>query len=110
MRFVVAFASLFVAAAPLSAQDAKVTSPTPAALKAIKEKTDKLGQVLTVLRRQGVRDPGLADVEIYREAALKIVANNEFFDAKAADATLDVLDRGFQTRLEERLARLKPLY
>src|SRR5205085_10336926 len=41
-----------------------------------------------------VRDPGLAEVEVYLDAARKIVDHNEFFQAEAGNWTLDVLDRG----------------
>ncbi len=94
MRFLIVFVSIVVGLTPLQAQDNIIKSPSPATLKAIKEKTDKLGKSLAVLRKLGVRDPGLADAEIYHEAALKIVEHNEFFQPNLADATLEVLDRG----------------
>src|SRR5205085_1618075 len=90
-------ASLLFWAASLQAQNYKAPPgkrPAPEVLQALKDKTDKLGKLVAVLRKQGVRDPGLADVEVYHEAALKIVAHNEFFHADAGQWTLDVLDRG----------------
>jgi pimeloyl-ACP methyl ester carboxylesterase len=81
----------------LTAQEFQPPPPTttePAVLESIKAKTEKLGRILAVLRKQGVRDPGLADAEVYHEAALKIVRFNEFFQRDAAKWTLDILDRG----------------
>src|SRR4051794_25420069 len=83
--------------APLEAQNYKAPPGKPPAadvLQAIKDKTDKLGKMIAILRKQGVRDPGLADAEIYHEAAVKIVEHNEFFHTDAGNWTLDVLDRG----------------
>src|SRR5688572_7144693 len=68
--------------------------PSPEVLKDIKARTDKLGQAIGVLRKQGVRDPGLADVEVYQRAAQMIVTHQEFFTKDSGAATLDVLDRG----------------
>jgi predicted esterase len=81
----------------LAAQSFKAPAgkpPAPVVLQAIKDKSDKLAKMIAVLRKQGVRDPGLADTEVYLEAALKIVEHNEFFQADAGDWTLEVLDRG----------------
>ncbi|MBV9123077.1 MAG: hypothetical protein JO112_06955, partial [Planctomycetes bacterium] len=39
--------------------------PTDEVLKAIDARGDQLGSALASLRQQGVRDPWLADVEIY---------------------------------------------
>src|SRR5262249_14450128 len=51
-------------------------------------------QALESLRRQGVRDPWLAEVQIYHKAASWIVRHNEFYTADAAKWTLAALDRG----------------
>lgn len=69
-------------------------TPDAALLKTIKAKTDKLGQALATLRRQGVRDPLLADVEIYHKAAVYLVRHEEYFTADSGPWTVDVLDRG----------------
>jgi hypothetical protein len=82
---------------PLPAQNYQAPPgkpPAPEVLQAIKDKTDKLGKMIAVLRKQGVRDPGLADAEVYHEAAVKIVEHNEFFHDAAGNWTLEVLDRG----------------
>jgi hypothetical protein len=68
--------------------------PSVEVLAEIKAKTDKLGQVIGVLRKQGVRDPGLADAEVYLRAAQMIVLHQEFFTKDSGAAALDVLDRG----------------
>jgi dienelactone hydrolase len=95
MRFVCTSLLLFFAVSPLHAQNTPPSkSPAPEILKAIKEKTDKLAKVVNTLTHQRVRDPGLAEVEVYLEAARKIVEHNEFFQADAGNWTLDVLDRG----------------
>jgi predicted esterase len=69
-------------------------APDKATLQAIAEKTSKLGQTLDTMRRQGVRDPYLAEVEIYHKAATWIVRHNEFYHKEAGAETLAVLDRG----------------
>src|SRR5262245_5063642 len=77
---------ILACAAPLWGQDFKSPpgkTPSAETLKAIKEKTDKLAKMVNVLTSLKVRDPGLAEVEIYLEAARKIVEHNEFFQAEA---------------------------
>jgi dienelactone hydrolase len=68
--------------------------PSEAALKEIREKTDKLAKWLAELRRLGVHDPVLAEVEIYHKAAAWIVRHNEFYHKNSGEWTLAVLDRG----------------
>lgn len=68
--------------------------PDAALLKTMKAKTEKLGQAIATLRRQGLRDPLLADVEIYHKAAVWIVRHEEFFTPESGAQTIDVLDRG----------------
>jgi dienelactone hydrolase len=97
LRFPLAAVTLPLAAGLLLAQTfapppAKV--PDEATLKAIAEKTSKLGQAVGELRRQGVGDPVLAEVEIYYKAAVWIVRHQEFFQADAGQQTLATLDRG----------------
>jgi hypothetical protein len=97
MRSLTTVFVVLVATELLSAQNYQAPPgkpPAPEVLKAIKDKTDKLGKMVAALRKHGVRDPGLADTEIYHEAAVKIVEHNEFFSADAGAWTLDVLDRG----------------
>jgi len=69
-------------------------TPAEATLKTIAAKTEKLGAAIAALKRQNVRDPGLAEVEIFHKAALWIVQHGEWFHANSGDWTVTVLDRG----------------
>src|SRR5262245_12912245 len=55
-------------------------------------------QLLTVkingLKRSGVRDPILADIEVYLKAAELIVRHGEFYRKEDIDWTIDILDAG----------------
>src|SRR5581483_7502800 len=53
-----------------------------------------LGKTIALLRKQGLRDPWLADIEVYHQGALWIVEHKEFFHADSAAWTLEALDRG----------------
>lgn len=68
--------------------------PPAAVLKEIKERTNRLGRALGALQKQGLPNLWLPDVEVYYQAATKIVELDEFFQAESADWTLDSLDRG----------------
>jgi len=68
--------------------------PDEATQKSIAARTEKLGKTIASLRAQGVRDPGLAEAEIYHKAAVWIVRHNEFFDDASGAWTLEGLDRG----------------
>jgi pimeloyl-ACP methyl ester carboxylesterase len=68
--------------------------PDAATLKSIVDKTEKLNKALVSLRRQGVKEPLFADVDIYHKAAVWIVRHHEFYQKDAGAWTLDVLDRG----------------
>jgi predicted esterase len=68
--------------------------PDEATLKAIENKTARLENAVATLRRQGVRDPWLAEIQIYHKAASWIVRHNEFYAPQASQWTLAVLDRG----------------
>lgn len=63
-------------------------------LKTISQKIERLDKAISLLRRLKVRDPWLADIEIYHQAAKNIVQHNEFFDPAYAKWTLEALDRG----------------
>jgi dienelactone hydrolase len=69
-------------------------APGEAARKTIADNTSKLGQMVDSLRRQGVRDPYLAEVEIFHKAATWIVRHGEFYHKDAGTWTMEVLDRG----------------
>src|SRR6516165_5159930 len=72
----------------------KVTPPDSAIIKAIEGKSAELGQQIASLRRQGIADVLLADVEVYQNAAENIVRHNEFFQKDSPAWTLEVLDKG----------------
>jgi predicted esterase len=91
------------AGAPVRAQNfAPPLSRTPddATLRAIEEKTHQLGDRVDAPRRGGVRDPQLAEVQIYHKAATWIRQHNEFYQPEAGRWTLEVLERGLR-RAEE---------
>ncbi len=94
---------LFVVAAVLTCvglsaafqyQPPAATPPDAVALKTIQARADKLSDKLVQLRRLGVHDPFLADVEIYQKAAAWTLAYGEFYNKDAGDWTLAVIDRG----------------
>lgn len=89
--------SIALAPAPLFAQDfspPKSNKPDEATRKALKAKLDKLGRELTELKRLGVRDPVMAEVEVFHKAATWITRHDEFYHKDSADWTDKVLDRG----------------
>src|SRR3954453_6108738 len=96
LALVVALAT--AAAGLLSAQQSyappPAQAPAEAVLKTIAAKAEKLADRLQKLRRNGLPDPQLAEVEIYSKAALWITRHNEFYHKDAADWTLEALDRG----------------
>jgi predicted esterase len=69
-------------------------APDEATLKAIETRIAKLDSALATLRRQGIRDPWMAEVQIYHKAASWIVSHNEFYGPQTAQWTLEILDRG----------------
>jgi hypothetical protein len=85
LAVVVAFA-----AAPKEAPPA----PDAAVIKSLGEQTDKLAKKIAILRRLGVNDPYLAEVEIYHKAAAKLLDEEEFGQKGAMDQTREILDRG----------------
>ncbi|MCS7044944.1 MAG: hypothetical protein NZO58_01180 [Gemmataceae bacterium] len=68
--------------------------PTAEELQEIKQKFAKLGKAIAALTFQKVRDPALADVEIYHQAVANILEHGEFYSKDSAAWTLSVLDRG----------------
>ncbi len=86
-----------LAAAALLAQDFRPPpgkAPAADTLKAIREKTTHLAKLTRALRKQGIGDALLADVDVYHQAAVAIVQHNEFFQPDAGKWTLEVLDAG----------------
>lgn len=72
----------------------KSNAPDETTAKAIAAKTAELRKAIDALRRQGVRDPWLADVEIFENAARAIVQHDEFYHKDSGAWTLDTLDKG----------------
>ena len=69
----------------------KVDSAT---IQTIEAKSAELRARIAALRRKGVPDGILCDVEIFQTAADKIVKHGEFFNKDSAAKTLDMLDKG----------------
>lgn len=69
-------------------------APDAATRKTIEEKTQRLGKLVEFLRKQSVRDPALADVEIFHKAAQMILRHSEFYHKDAAAWALRTLDAG----------------
>ncbi len=60
----------------------------------IEARTAKLAAAVRRLRDHQVRDPALADIEVFLEAARWIVKHKEFYGKNAAGWTVSVLDQG----------------
>jgi len=90
-------ACTFIATALLPAQEyapPSATTPDPATLKIIADKTGQLGKMLASLRRQGVSDLWLAEVEVYHRAAVLVAHHHEYLQRESAAWTIEALDRG----------------
>lgn len=72
----------------------KTNSPPDETVFALKEKHGKLGRYIVSLRRQGVRDPGLAEVEIYERAVRMLFELGEYYHKDTAAWADEALDRG----------------
>jgi hypothetical protein len=68
--------------------------PSEDILKKIEEHKEKLEAALRLLRREGLHDPFLADIEVYLKAATWITQHNEFYDKEAGQWTIEALERG----------------
>ncbi len=73
---------------------AQTNAPTPGQVREITQKAQQLSKAIRSLKRQGVRDPLLADVEVYHKAAEWTVIHREFFQKETASWTIDALNRG----------------
>src|SRR5262245_46784191 len=71
-----------------------VKKPDKAILEAILARTSALDRGLAILSLQGVRDPILADVEVYLKAAQWIQRHDEYFAELSGRWTIEVLERG----------------
>jgi dienelactone hydrolase len=88
---VVCLAAAFAFAVP-----PKETAPAPdaAVVKSLSEQTDQLDKKIGILRRLGITDPYLAEVEIYHKAAAWLLDQEKIDQKSVADATREVLNRG----------------
>src|SRR5258708_5342461 len=83
---------------PTPAQDFKAPggkTPSPAVLQQIADKIAKFDKALAKYRGPQP-DQLLPEIEVYPQAAEKIVKYNEFFQPDSAKWTLEVLDRGLE--------------
>jgi predicted esterase len=78
----------------MSAPPAAVGPPDEAALKTIRDKTDQLARAIADLKKQGVPDAKLVDVEVFHKAAVWIVRHEEWYGKDYAKWTVEDLDRG----------------
>jgi hypothetical protein len=77
------------------------TPPSDDLRKTIEARGDKLTHDLAELRRLGVPDYLLVDIEIYRKAALWVLRHDEFYGKDAAAWTVEALDRGLLRASEQ---------
>jgi dienelactone hydrolase len=84
----------FSLAAAQSYAPPPVQMPDEATLKAIANKSRQLEEAIESLRRQGVRDPYLADAQIYHKAANWIGRHQEYYQQQAGAWTLEILEQG----------------
>src|SRR4051794_14596781 len=86
--------SALLAAQPaLTFPPPKVVAPDKDTRETIEARTDQPAAAVDRLRKLGVRDPALADIEVYLKAARWISEHNEFYPGQAKWA-VEVLDRG----------------
>ena len=94
---VVSLVILFTWSPLLAAQDFKPPESKPPSAEMAKEiqaKKNRLEAMLKVLAKQGVRDPGLGDAEIYFQAVQRLLEHHEFFHDQSPAWASAVLDRG----------------
>jgi hypothetical protein len=106
-RALVALAVLPLLAASVAAQ--QDFQPPPAqkvdadTRKQIQQKLDKLGDAIAGLRKKGVEDPLLVEVEVFYQAGHWMLTHNEFFQKESVAWTLEALDRGLaRARMAEK--------
>src|SRR5262249_15246752 len=85
--------TLFVAPQAHPSPPPKPEPPDEKTAELIKDGTEDLRGAVDRIKKLGVRDPNLADVEIFLRAAQRIVEHNEFYE-NGGKQTLAVLDQG----------------
>jgi pimeloyl-ACP methyl ester carboxylesterase len=68
--------------------------PTDEQLRVMRSRYNKLDSLISSMKRQGVRDPYMADIEIFAKATEWIVRHGEFYEKSSVDWTVEELDRG----------------
>jgi pimeloyl-ACP methyl ester carboxylesterase len=86
-----------------------VKAPDKSTLDQIAERTTRLARAVETMQRQGVRDPTLADSQVFLKAAQWIVRHREFYHDRSGDWTLQVLDAGL-LRSQQALRGDSPWY
>jgi dienelactone hydrolase len=100
MRLLALISGFLVLSALLAAQQA-LTFPPPKIVpldrdtrETIDTRTEQLAGAVSRLKRLGVQDPSLADIEVFLKAARWIVKHDEFYGKDAGEWSLAVLDHG----------------
>jgi pimeloyl-ACP methyl ester carboxylesterase len=83
------------------AQESSSLAPTHEQLKALAARTSELGKLVASIRRQGVADQWLSDIEIYHRAASLAAQHQEITSAQALNWAREAVGRGL---LRARLA------
>jgi dienelactone hydrolase len=78
----------------LSFPPPKPTPPEKATLKTIETRSEQLAAAVDRLRRKGVGDPALSDIEVFLQAARRTVRHGEWYHKNSADWCLAALDEG----------------
>lgn len=85
---------LFIPAAAQRPKPKANFLPSAEQLREIKQKMDRLSGAIRSLRRQGLNDPVLADLEVYLKAAEWTVLHREYFQKESVQWTIEALNRG----------------
>jgi hypothetical protein len=97
-KYVAAFALIPIMVAVSAGQqpkaDPKKYPPDEATAKLIRDRATQLKQTLIHLQRLGLRDPVLADIEVYHKAADWMTRHEEYLQTPTASQTVSILDRG----------------
>jgi predicted esterase len=92
-RFCAAFVFAAAAVASLALAD-KPALPDPGVLKTVDERNTRLANAIAELRRLGVPDAILCDIEVYHKAVARAVQHAELKGPADAEQALAVVDRG----------------
>jgi predicted esterase len=93
-RLLIPSACLAVAVAFAAPPKEAPPAPDADVIKSLGEQTEKLDKKIAILRRLGINDPYLAEVEVYHKAAAWLLEHEEFGQKGAVAWTREILDRG----------------